>query len=109
VEKLTLPIDSYSFAAFIDMIHSTTPLLFLLEAVKMANVLETYHYFPDIILAGDKTIERIDFDYLLAHHYIKEISVDFSGTCYSLTSKAELILSDALHSNGNEGTVYALN
>jgi hypothetical protein len=91
------------------MMQSTTPLLFLLEAIKSATVLETYHYFPGVIVAGDKCIERIDFEYLLAQHYIKETKADFSGKSYSLTDKAELILSDSVQVSGKEDIVYALN
>jgi hypothetical protein len=91
------------------MIQSTTPLLFLLEAIKSASLLETYHYFPDIIVAGEKSIERIDFDYLLAHQYIKEFNVDFSGKQYALTGKAELILSDSVLSAVKEDVLFAVN
>ena len=88
---------------------SATPLLVLLEDIKSAGFLETYFYFPGIIVAGEKNIERSDFDYLLGQHYIKEVNVDSSTKYYALTSKAELILSDSIPSSGKERTLFAGN
>lgn len=88
---------------------SATPLLVLLDDIKRAGFLETYFYFPGVIVAGDKNIERTDFDYLLSHHYIKEVNADSSAKYYSLTSKAELILSDAMPSTGKDRTLFAVN
>lgn len=86
-----------------------TPLLVLLEDIKRAGFLETYFYFPGVIVAGDKKIERTDFDYLLSHRYIKEVDVDSSAKYYSLTNKAELILSDSILFSGKDGILYAGN
>jgi hypothetical protein len=88
---------------------SATPLLVLLEDIKQAGFLETYFYFPGVIVAGSKNIERTDFEYLLSHHYIKEANVDSSVKYYSLTSKAELILNDAILASDKEGTLFAGN
>ena len=91
------------------MMLSATPLLVLLEDIKHAGFLETYFYFPGVIVAGDKNIERTDFEYLLSHQYIKEANVDSSVKYYSLTSKAELILSDSIPTTGKERTLFAGN
>ena len=87
------------------MIHSTTPLLLLLECVKQAGTLETYFFFPNLILAGSTQIERTDFDYLVSEAYVIETSSNSFGKQFSLTLKAEQILSDSIYTlpKGNMG------
>jgi hypothetical protein len=91
------------------MIQPSTPLLFLLECVKQAGSLETYFFFPELILAGTTRIERTDFDYLVSEAYVKETGSDNFGKQYALTLKSELILSDSFYSLPKEGLVVALN
>lgn len=91
------------------MIHPSTPLLVLLECIKQAGSLETYFYFPHLILAGSNQIERTDFEYLIEQAYLKEQGADAFGKQYALTFKAEQILSDSIYPMSKEGIVFALN
>jgi hypothetical protein len=91
------------------MIHSSTPLLLLLECIKQAGSLETYFFFPHFIIAGNTRIERTDFDYLVSEAYVIESKSDSFGKQFSLTLKAEQILSDSIYSMPKEGMVIALN
>lgn len=91
------------------MVHPSTPLLFLLESIKQAGFLETYFYFPHLIVAGDRTIEHVDFEYLVSEAYVTETNSDLSGKQYCLTLKAEQILSDAVCSLSKEEIVFAMN
>lgn len=91
------------------MIHPSTPLILLLECIKQAGVLETYFFFPEMIVAGDTTLERVDFEYLVSEAYVKESGSDNFGRQYGLTLKAEQILSDSIYSTPKAGMVISLN
>jgi hypothetical protein len=91
------------------MIHPSTPLLLLLECVKQAGSLETFFYFPHFILAGSTQIERTDFDYLVSEAYVKETGSDTFGKQYSLTLKAEQILSDSIYTVHKASMAMAVN
>lgn len=91
------------------MIHPSTPLLLLLECVKQAGSLETFFYFPHFIIAGHTRIERTDFEYLVSEAYVKETRSDASGKQYTLTLKAEQILSDSIYSSPKGAVVVAVN
>lgn len=91
------------------MIHSSTPLLTLLERVKQAGYLETYFYFPDYIIAGDTSVERTDFEYLLTQSYVRETDSDSFGKKYTLTFKAEQILSDSIYPVQKDEIFFAMN
>lgn len=91
------------------MIHPSTPLLLLLECIKQAGVLETYYFFPQLILAGNTQLERTDFEYLVSQAYLIETNSDNFGKQYSLTLKAEQILSDSIYSAPKTGIVVSLN
>lgn len=91
------------------MIHPSTPLLLLLECIKQAGVLETYYFFPDMILAGNTQLERTDFEYLVSEAYVIQTSSDNFGKQYALTFKAEQILSDSIYTAPKSGIVISLN
>lgn len=91
------------------MIHPSTPLILLLECVKQAGILETYFFFPHMILAGNTQLERVDFEYLVSEAYVIQTSSDNFGKQYSLTLKAEQILSDSIYSAPKAGMVVSLN
>lgn len=91
------------------MIHSSTPLLTLLDRVKQAGFLETYFYFPECIFAGNKSVERADFEYLLAQLYVKETESDSFGKKYTLTLKAEQILSDSIYPAQSDEIIFIMN
>lgn len=91
------------------MIQPSTPLLVLLDSIKQAGSLETYFYFPHLIVAGSNRIERTDFEYLMDQAYVKELGSDIFGKQYGLTFKAEQILSDAIYPISRDEIVFALN
>ncbi|MEO6069569.1 MAG: hypothetical protein ABIN57_06810 [Chitinophagaceae bacterium] len=67
-------------------------LLPLLFKIKDADTIQTYHYFPEIIKAGNYEIDKEDADFLLAEGYIKETKVDCFGKWLQLTTKAKELL-----------------
>lgn len=81
----------------------------LLECIKQAGVLETYYFFPQMIIAGCTTLERTDFEYLVSEAYVVETGSDTFGKQYSLTLKSEQILSDSIYSAPKAGFVVSLN
>lgn len=91
------------------MIHPSTPLLILLDSIKQAGSVETYFYFPHLIVAGSSRIERTDFEYLMDQAYVKELGSETYGKQYGLTLKAEQILSDSICPISRDEIVFALN
>ena len=67
-------------------------LLPLLNKIKEASAIQTYHYFPEVIKAGKYEIEKEDADFLIAEGYLKETKVDCFGKWLQLTAKASALL-----------------
>lgn len=65
--------------------------------VKVYNSLITdYYYFPEIIFAGAKKIEREDFDLLFSEGFIQICKHDSFGRYYTHTKKCETALHQQL-------------
>ena len=60
----------------------------LLETVS-ARPVETYHHFPEVIRAGNISIEKEDFDYLYTEGYLQETHCDKFGKNFSLSEAGQ--------------------
>ncbi|GAA4747814.1 hypothetical protein [Flavisolibacter ginsenosidimutans] len=67
-------------------------LLQLLVRVYNQSI-QSYYFFPDVIICGHHRLERGDFEFLLKEGYIVPYHTDSFGKLYRLTKKAE----EALH------------
>ncbi|HET7897450.1 MAG TPA: hypothetical protein VFL47_07265 [Flavisolibacter sp.] len=66
-------------------------LLQLLVSVYNQSI-QTYFYFPDVILCGHLHLEVEDFSQLLAEGYIAPYKADSFGRFFRLTKKGESFL-----------------
>jgi len=66
-------------------------LLQLLVRVYNRSI-QSYYFFPDVIICGHHRLERDDFEFLLKEGYIVPYHTDSFGKLYRLTKKAEEVL-----------------
>ena len=70
-------------------------LLRLLVSVYNQSI-QTYFYFPDVIICGPHRMEREEFEQLLALHFIQAYKADSFGRWYRLTRTGENYLLQSL-------------
>jgi hypothetical protein len=63
-------------------------LLHLLVSIYNQSI-QTYYYFPEVILCGRQHIEREQFEGLLAEDFVAAYKADSFGKYYRLTKKGE--------------------
>ena len=66
-------------------------LLHLLVRVYNQSI-QSYYFFPDVIICGHHRLERSEFEQLAAEGFIMAYHTDSFGKLYRLTSTAETIL-----------------
>jgi hypothetical protein len=66
-------------------------LLQLLVSVYNQSI-QTYFYFPEVIICGRQRLEREDFDRLLAEDMVQPYKADSFGRWYRLSKKGEDLL-----------------
>ena len=71
-------------------------LLQLLVRVYNQSI-QSYYFFPDVIICGSHRLEREEFDALLKEGYIVPYHTDSFGKLYRLTKKADEILQTQAH------------
>ena len=58
--------------------------------------IQTYFYFPEVIICGSSRLEKEEFDLLLSHHFIIAYYTDSFGKLYRLSKKGEAFLHESL-------------
>jgi hypothetical protein len=66
-------------------------LLHLLVSVYNQSI-QTYHYFPEVIICGCQRLEREAFDHLVAQNFVQAYRADSFGSYYRLSKKGEEFL-----------------
>lgn len=77
-----------------DSVHSL--LLPLLVRVYNQSI-QSYYFFPDVILCGNHRLDREAFDLLLKKGCLYPYHTDSFGRLYRLTKKAEALLQTEAH------------
>lgn len=72
------------------------PLLQLLVKVYNQTV-QSYHYFPDVIICGRQRLEKVEFDTLVYEGFLEPYYADSFGRFYRLSAKAHQLLHQSLH------------
>lgn len=66
-------------------------LLQLLVSVYNQSI-QTYFYFPDVIICGPQRLDRDAFEQLLANNYLQAYKADSFGRYYRLSKHGEAFL-----------------
>lgn len=66
-------------------------LLHLLVSIYNQSI-QTYHYFPDVILCGRQRLEREAFSYLRTNDFLTVTASDSFGQYFRLSKKGEAYL-----------------
>ena len=66
-------------------------LLQLLVRVYNQSI-QSYYFFPDVIICGNQRLEREEFDLLLQESFLTAYHTDSFGKIYRLSRKAEELL-----------------
>ncbi len=69
-------------------------LLQLLVSVYNQSI-QTYFYFPEVILCGRRRLDREEFDRLLTEELVMPFNADSFGQYYRLSKKGEAMLLQA--------------
>ena len=82
-------------------------LLRLLVSVYNQSI-QTYFYFPDVIICGPHRMEREEFQQLLTMHFIQPYQADSFGRWYRLTRSGEDYLLQSLYRRKRASSTNAL-
>jgi hypothetical protein len=65
--------------------------------VRVVNQsIQSYYYFPDVIICGDHRLEREEFELLLKEGCLESYHADSFGKIYHTSKKAEHLLHENL-------------
>jgi hypothetical protein len=70
-------------------------LLQLLVSIYNQSI-QTYFYFPEVIICGRQRLEREDVERLLALHFLQPYKTDSFGRWYRLSKRGEAFLLQSL-------------
>lgn len=56
------------------------------------QTIQTYHYFPDVILCGHKRMEPEELNELINRKFVSPLRADTFGTFYQLSKEGEQFL-----------------
>jgi cyclopropane fatty-acyl-phospholipid synthase-like methyltransferase len=72
--------------------NAVDPVLLQLLVSVYNQSIQTYFYFPDVIICGYQRLEREAFDQLLANEMVQPFKADSFGRWYRLSKKGEEVL-----------------